>query len=137
MKLDKYFGYYWSLLDKIIQKNMELLYMKDNLYHVTGTKYEDVPKGGANRDIADQIHNLVEKENEIKLLIGKKDEYRRVYEIKIDKLPNIKCRPVISLYYLDRRPIKEIADILEISISYAKKLKKIGTEDFLKQNKNC
>lgn len=134
VKLDNYFHYYWSLLNKIISKNVELISMKEDMYRITGIKFDDMPKGGLGKDITDQIHKIVEKEKELKMLINKKDEYRRVYENKISRLSNIKCQIILSLYYLDRCSIKEIASILEISISYVKKLKRIGSDEFLLKN---
>lgn len=132
--IENHFKAYNELLDKIQAKNMQLIKMKEDWYNISGTSYDDIKVQGVKPlDIADQLHNIVEKEKSLIGLINYKEELRRMHEKEINKIHNSKKRIVLTLYYLDRCSIKEIAGCLDKSESYTKKLKKWAVEEFIKK----
>lgn len=132
--IENHFKAYNEILDKIQAKNMQLIKMKEDWYNISGTNYDDIKVQGVKPlDIADQLHNIVEKEKSLIGLINYKEELRRIHEKEISKIHNSKKRNVLTFYYLDGCSIKEIAGYLEISESYTKKLKKWAVEEFTKK----
>lgn len=131
--MEKHFKAYKDVTNRIQTKNMQLIKMKEDWYNLTGVKISDMPKGGKSIDMADQLHNIVEKEKELKALIDYKEELRRIHEKEIDVINNNKKRTTLKLFYLDSCSIKQIAYCLGISESYAKKLKRWAVEEFIRK----
>lgn len=129
--LENHFRAYNEVLNRIRIKNMQLIRLKEDWYNISGTRYDDIKiKGGKTPDIADQLHNIVEKEKELAAIINYRDELRKVHELEIDKLSDNKKRAILKLFYLDGCSIKEIACCLKISEIYTKKLKRWAVAEF-------
>lgn len=133
--MEKHFKAYNDVNDRIRSKNMQLIKLKEDWYDISGTRYDDINvKGGKPLDIADQLHNIVEKEKELKAIINYKEELRRIHEIEINKIVDNKKRTVLKLFYLDGCSIKQIAYCLRISEAHTKKLKRWAVEEFIDKN---
>lgn len=133
--IEKNFRAYKDVTTRIRIKNMELAKLKSDWYSISGIKYDDVKiKGTKPVDIADQLHNIVEKEKELIKLINQKEEIRRVHEKEISKLTDDKKRMILTFYFLDQYSIKEIACYLKSSESHIKKLKRKAIDEFIELN---
>ena len=134
--IDKHFRAYKNLVSKILVKNMELTRLKDNWYNISAVKYDDVKIQGTKQrvDIADQLNDIIELEQDIKATINYKNELKRVHEKEIDKIGDSKKCTILKLYYLEGCSIKQIAVCLENSESHIKKLKKNAISEFIKLN---
>lgn len=129
--MDNHFKHYKTLLTRINNMNMELIVLKDKWYNLTGTTYDDIKiKGTKPVDIADQLHNIVEKEDRLKAVINQKEELRRIHENEINKIKSNKKRTILKLFYLDGCSIKQIAHCLEVSDGHVKKLKRYAIQEF-------
>lgn len=130
--IENHFRVYKNLVNKINLKNMELIKLKEDWYNVSGIRFDDVKiKGGIPYDIADQMHFIVEKEEELKAIINYKEELKRVHENEINTLTEHNKRTVLKLFYLDKCSIKEIAYCLRITEGHVKKLKRWAVDDFI------
>lgn len=135
--MENHFKTYNELLDKIRSKNMELIKMKEDWYNLTGVSYDDIKiKSSKTFDIADQLHNIVEKEKELTAIINYKEELKRVHENEINKIDDSKKRTVLKLFYLDGCSIKQIAYCLGKSEGHVKKLKRWAVDEFISLNIN-
>lgn len=129
--MENHFRAYNEVLNRIRIKNMQLIKLKEDWYNISGTRYDDIKtKGGKAPDIADQLHNIVEKEKELAAIISYRDELRKVHELEIDKIRDNKKRAILKLFYLDECSIKQIAYCLKISEIYTKKLKRWAIAEF-------
>ena len=127
----EHFKVYNDLVNRIRTKNMELIKLKEDWYNISGTSYDkERIKGGVRMDIADQLHNIVEKEKELTGTINYKDELRRIHENEINIIQDNKKRTILKLFYLDGYSIKQIAHCLEKSESHTKKLKREAIREF-------
>ena len=129
--MNNHFKAYNDIVNRIRIKNMQLLKLKEDWYNISGTRYDDVKiKGGKMPDIADQLHNIMEKEKELSGLINYRDELRKIHEIEIDKVEDNKKRTILKLFYLDSCSIKQIAYCLRRSDAHIKRLKREAIEEF-------
>lgn len=128
--MENHFKSYRRKLDEIRAKNMELIKLKEDWYNLSGVRIDDMPKGGKPIDIADQLHNIIEKEKELTGIINYKEELRRIHEQEINTIKDSKKRTILKLFYLDECSIKQIAYCLRISEGHAKKLKRWAIEEF-------
>ena len=134
--LENHFRAYNEVLNRIQIKNMQLIKLKEDWYNISGTRFDDIKiRGGKAPDIADQLHNIVEQEEELKALINYRDELRKIHELEIDKITNNKKRAVLKLFYLDGCSIKQIAYCLKISEAHTKKIKRWAIIEFKEKNK--
>lgn len=132
--IQKHFRVYNSLLDKIRVKQMELIKLKEDWYTISGVDYDKVKvMGGTQIDMADQLHDIVEKEKELVALVNYKNELRRVHENEINKLSRTNQRTVLKLFYLDGCSIKQIAYCLKVSSGHVQKLKRWGVTEFVEK----
>lgn len=129
--MENHFKAYNKIVDDIHAKNMQLIKLKEDWYNITGTTFDEINiKGGQRLDIADQLHNIVEKEKELRATINYKEELRRVHEQEINKIKDSKKRTILKLFYLDGCPIKQIAYCLRKSEAHTKKLKRWAVNEF-------
>ena len=132
--MENHFRAYLKKLDDIRARNMELIKLKEDWYTLTGTNYDDIKVSGGKRiDIADQLHNIVEKEKELTAIISYKEELRRIHEKEINIIQDNKKRTILKLFYLDGCSIKQIAYCLRISEPHTKKLKRWAVNEFIEK----
>lgn len=133
--MENHFKAYNDVINRIRAKNMQLIKLKEDWYDISGVRYDDIKiKGGKPLDIADQLHNIVQKEEELKAILSYKEELRKVHETEINKIGDNKKRTVLKLFYLDGCSIKQIAYCLRISEAHTKKLKRWAVEEFIEKN---
>ena len=129
--LRNHFKAYNDVLNRIRIKNMQLVKLKEEWYNISGTRFDDIKiRGGKTPDIADQLHNIVEKEENLAALIKYRDELRKMHELEIDRISDNKKRAVLKLFYLDECTIKQIAYILKRSEGHIKRLKREAITEF-------
>lgn len=130
--MNNHFKAYYDIINRIRIKNMQLMKLKEDWYNISGTRYDDIKiKGGKMPDIADQLHNIVEREKELSGLINYRDELRKVHETEIDNLKDNKKRSILKLFYLDECSIKQIAYTLRRSEAHIKRLKREAIKEFV------
>lgn len=132
--MENHFKAYDELMDRIRTKNMQLLKLKEDYYSISGVRYDDIKiKGGKPVDMADQLHNIVEKEKELVATMNYKEELRRIHELEINKIASGKKRTILKLFYLDGCSIKQIAYCLRITEGHTKKLKREAIKEFIEK----
>lgn len=134
--MHNHFKVYDDIIDEIRIKNIRLIKLKEEWYNISGVRYDDAPKGGKQIDIADQLHNIVELEEDIKRRINYKNELRRIFENEINMVYNNNYRVILKLFYLDYCTISQIAFCLKISDSHCKKLKRRAINEFISKNRD-
>lgn len=131
----EYFKNYDDLIEEVNYRTLQLSQLKSNWYSLTGVRYDDIRvQGGKKLDIADQLHYIVEKEEELKELIERKNKLRKQHEEEINILDDRKKRSIMKLYYLDKCTIRQIAGCLHISDHHVKTLKRCAIEEFIQKN---
>lgn len=132
--MNNHFKAYYDIINRIRIKNMQLMKLKEDWYNISGTRYDDIKiKGGKMPDIADQLHNIVEREKELSGLINYRDELRKVHETEIDNLKDNSKRSILKLFYLDNCTTKEIAFCLKKSEAHIKRLKRDAIKEFMEK----
>lgn len=132
--MNNHFRAYNDIVNRIRIKNMQIMKLKEDWYNISGTRYDDVKiKGGKTPDIADQLHNIIEREKELSGLINYRNELRKVHESEIDVVKNNNKRSILKLFYLDSCTTKEIAFCLKKSQAHIKRLKREAIEEFMKK----
>lgn len=135
--IDEHFSTYKNLVTKLEIKSIELIKLKEDFYTITGTHYDDMPKsrGGIKITIEDKLHNIVEKEKDLKGIEAYKNEVRRIHEKEIERVVDQRSKTILRLFYLDGYSLKEISYCLRITEGHVKKLKRGAVYEFIKKNK--
>lgn len=133
-KIENHFKAYNEIKNKVRQKQMELIKLKEDYYSISGLNYDDVKtRGGIPFDMADQLHYIVEKEKEINGLTNYLEEIRALHDREINKISNHNKRTVLKLFYLDNCSIKQIAYCIGKTEGHTKKLKRWAINEFIEK----
>ncbi len=133
--MEQHMRAYNQLLHKINERGMELAQLKEDFENISGIRYDRVQvQGGKQYDIGDKLARIMEKEEQLKALEDYKEELKKVHELEFDKVENLKQRTILKLFYLYKRPIKQIAYNMRLSEDHVKTLKRNGVKRFLELN---
>jgi DNA-directed RNA polymerase specialized sigma subunit len=126
---------YNDILNKINEVQAKITVLKENIYSVKGISYDDIPKGtNGNADIIFFLIEIEESEKELEELKEKKNIIKSKHEKEIEKVNNDKYRSILRMYYLNKFNIIKIAELMGISESYARNLKKKAISQFMIEN---
>lgn len=137
------YEYFKDYNDKFYLMKDKLVAIKEaerNYVTLTGNKITDTPKTSLNKnfDFSDQLAKIE------KMLISYKKvekEYLNLREkhlMEISKINNSKFRTILKLFFIERKNIKSVANILnktyklDYSVDYIKKIKSQATKEFEK-----
>ena len=82
---------------------------------VTTGLSERIQGGGGKDKVCDVVIKLTELENDTVNEINKLVDLKREASELIEKMADIKCKTVLSMYYLSNKTFEEVADYTEMS----------------------
>lgn len=130
--INKHFYEYDDILNRISEVQLKMIEIRENIYSVKGIRYDELPKGSTlPTDITYYLIELEELEKELEALSNKKLELRKKHELEIERLENTKHRSVLRMHYLMKLDIYKIAESLNVSVSYTRKLKRYASNSFI------
>lgn len=130
--MNEHFMEYNDILNRINEVQQKIIILKENIYNIKGISYDDIPKSSSsNNDITYFLIDIEELENELENLMIKKTKLKNKHEKEIAKLSSNKYKSVLRMYYLLKFDMFEISETLQISVSYAHKLKKLAVKEFM------
>lgn len=132
--MEEHFKEYNEIINRINESLMQIRGYKEAMT-LKGISYSAIPKSTSlNADIAFYLGEIAEIEENIKELKEKRDALKKKHEQEINKLSDNRYKTIIRMIYLEKLPINKVADVLEISVSHTKKLKRKAVEEFLRVN---
>lgn len=132
--MEEHFKEYNEIINRINESLMQIKGYKEAMT-IKGISYSAIPKSTVlNADIAFYLGEIEEIEERLKELKEKRDALKKKHEQEIDNLSDNRYKTIIRMIYLEKLQINKVADVLEISVSHTKKLKRKAVEEFLRVN---
>lgn len=133
--MNDHFMEYNDILNKINEVQAKITVLKENIYSVKGISYDDIPKGtSGNADIIFFLIEIEDSEKELEELREKRNDLKLKHEKEIEKVNNDRYRSILRMYYLNKFNIIKISELMGISESHARKLKKEAIHQFMIEN---
>ena len=129
--MKNHFIEYENILLKINEVQAKIIELKESIYSVRGIRYDDIPRSTAgNADLTYYLIEIEELEQELAALNVRKSELIKHHESEIEKVHDNKYKSVLRMHYLKKFDVGRIADTLNVSTSYAWKLKREAINAF-------
>ena len=137
--IEKYFKDYTNKYHNMKQALKRYIEAKEDLYHLTGVKIDDMPKGnGKALGFDDLLINIEKLNNDYITKFKKYEEEKEKCKQDINKLDDPISRAIIEYTYLNFEDNKTISISLkkyhskDYSLGYIKRLKSKAIEQFEK-----
>lgn len=132
--MEEHFKDYNDIVNRINESLMQIRGYREAMT-LKGISYDAIPKSTTlNADIAFYLGEIEEIEEKLKELKEKRDILKKKHEQEINKLSDNRYKTIIRMICLEKLPINKVADVLEISVSHTKRLKRKAGEEFLRVN---
>lgn len=129
--MQEHFREYDDTLNKINETLARIRGYREALT-LKGVTYTDMPKGsGGAVDISFYLCEIADLEQNLKELRERKNQLLYKHSQEIEGMQDVRYQAIIRMYYLDKMSFVEIADILNLSISHVRKLKKQAVKMFI------
>lgn len=138
MNIHEYFKEYNDKYFEMKDKFIELKEAQRDFYSLSGTKFTDMPKmkRNSNFEYEDQIMRIDKLREDYNKLEKEYLVLKNHHREEINKMKNSKHRTIMTLSFLEKKNLKNIAIILnknyglDYSIEYLRKLKSKAVKEF-------
>ena len=129
-----HFRKYNDICDKIEELNYKKEELKENLYSVSGINYDKLPSASNSTgdSLLYKIQEIDEINEELDNLELIKNEMIATYEEEISRLESDKERKMLRSYFILRMNMNVIAEMMNVTINHAYKIRKKGIINFKK-----
>lgn len=131
----EHFSKYNDILNRINELYVKIMLIKEKMHSIKGISFNNLPKSnGIVLDTSYYLSEIEEIESDIEELKKSKNALIKKYDEEISKLDDDRHKSIIRMLYIEKMTIYNVSCVLEISVSHARKLKRMAIDEFKLKN---